>query len=151
MQILNWKLQQLKGKYRVISTDFIAYRDRLFEKLSLPVDYNQPFFHRGETNIHWEKMPTHYSFFFDYEGNEGIVQMLKNTPLKNYDEIIVEYPQDDLIVAIDMTVFLEDWEEIFASTLYNSLFFTFDNKLIMEISRDYLLHSNFLINSKGSN
>jgi hypothetical protein len=145
MEINNWKLKEILESIKIINKDSMEFIDETLFNLNLPVKHNEHM-NTGETFINWNLMNKHHSFFFDYIGNEDEVkERIANSLLKEYNSIIVTYGHSEPTVEIDMRAFLNEWEEIFSSTLYNSLMFSPDYKLIMEITRDYHLHSNFLI------
>lgn len=143
----NWKLEEIEGSYKVINDNAMDFISNTLLKINYPIKIN-PHISRSESFVDWGKISLHNNFFFDYVGNEDVKDFLKKSYLGSYNEIIITYCQENIVVSIKSDVFFEEWEEIFASTFYNALFFSPDYRLIMEITRDYYLHSNFKIFDK---
>ena len=145
MKIENWKLKQLINDIKIVDEDSIIFLRNKLQELGIPRPQYQDFA-RSDTNIDWSLVTPHFSFFFDETGNEEVItNRLLNSDLKKVKEIIINYGFDEPTVAIDKFIFINDWEEIFASTVWQTVIFSDDCTLIMEVSRDYILHSNFLI------
>lgn len=148
-EIKNWKLKELSDSVDVIENDSIEFIEKTLEKLQIPKKYNQ-YLNRAETYIDWDSIPKHYTFFFDYEGWEERVKIwLENSLIGKQPKLIITYGNSEPVVKIPTSFFLEDWEGFFASTKWQTLIFSEDFKLIMEVSRDYYLHSNFIIKNDG--
>jgi len=149
--IKNWKLREIIKDVEIIAEDSIEERNELLVELNLPEPATFTGLNREETNIDWSKMPSYYKFFFDKKGwEEKIEKWLEQSVLTKSDRIIITYGWKEPMVSIPTKLFIADWEGFIKSTLWETIIFSTDYKLIMEVSRDYYLHSNFEImpNSK---
>lgn len=99
--------------------------------------------------IEWSKCPNHYSFFYDFEGNEGIVKdYLRNSRLSNYQFVIMEFGYQLPLSKIPIDIFINYWYELVIISGYESVVMTEDGALFMEFIRPgYYLKSNFCIKS----
>lgn len=144
-EIKNWKLREAIEYIYIVGCTASSFIKSKFQELNIPEKYNEHF-HRGETFIDWEKMPRYYKFFFDVEDGEEIIkEYLKQSNITLSKTLYITYLQEEVVVNIPVPVFFSDWEGFIRSTLYNAIIFSEDYSLIMEISRDYYLHSNFEI------
>lgn len=142
----NWKLKEVEEHVEVVATDSIQRRNELLVELGLPHSHDLTGLDRSETTIDWRRMPKHYQFFFDRHGwNEIVARRLKQSSLQGYSKVIVTYGWKEPMVRIPTEIFIEGWEDFFQSTKYETIVFSEDYRLIMEVSRDYMLHSNFMI------
>lgn len=145
IEIKNWKLKEVQDNLELVASDSITYLEDKLKKLGIKQQDNKHF-HRRETYIDWDEMPNYYKFFFDNEGwEEKVKQLLLASQISSTKRLIITYGKNEPVVKIPVKVFLEDWEGFFASTQWQTLIFSEDFKLIMEVSRDYYLHSNFSI------
>ena len=148
-EILNWKLREVISCVKLISSDSSKFKHDILEKLKLPISSGYKF-DASMTEIDWKNMSKHYYFYFDKVGwEENIKSAFEESKLKETKNLLITYGFKEPVVIIPTKVFLEDWDGFIASTVYQSLMFSEDFKLIMEISRDYYLHSNFEILTNG--
>jgi hypothetical protein len=144
--ITNWKLREVIQDVEIVDNDSLEYEQSLLEKLLLPKSIDYTGIIRSETIINWTKMSKHYSFFFDLEGWENLIQKAFMTSnLNKVNRLIINYGWEEPAVKIPTELFFEDWEGFIRSMHYEGLMFSDDFNLIMEISKDYYLHSNFFI------
>lgn len=145
-EIRNWKLKEIAGQYEIIASDSIAYRNKLLQQLNLPKCGENSGLYREDTSIDWSKMPESYKFFFDKEGwEERIKKWFEKSKLGSTQNLLITYGWKEPMVKVPTKLFFEDWEGFIRSTLWETIIFSEDYKLIMEVSRDYYLHSNFKI------
>lgn len=144
--IKNWKLREVIEHVKVVDNNSAEFKYDILRKLKVPLSYENTGLNRKETEIEWGKMSQYYKFFFDKVGIENkILNCLLKSELSKYDSLIITYGWKEPVVMIPTLIFIEDWEGFIRSTFYQTLIFSEDYKLIMEISRDYYLHSNFEI------
>ncbi|MGQ2985566.1 hypothetical protein [Flavobacterium sp.] len=145
MQITNWKLLELEGLFEIISEDSVSYIENFLENNNIPL-YNGIGGTRSESRIGWDLMSPKYEFCFDYDNIESkVTNKLKMSQLTQHEFVIVTYGWKEPIIKLKTDIFIENWSDIFSSTKYESIITSFDCKLIMEVTRDYILHSNFKI------
>lgn len=146
--IKNWKLKEIAEEVLIVENNSISFIEKTLNKLKIEQSFSE-YFHNEESYINWEKMQYHYKFFFDIEGwEEKIKRLLEESQLKNSLKLIITYGVNEPAVKIPTKVFFEDWEGFFASTQWQTLIFSEDFNLIMEVTRDYYIHSNFRIINK---
>lgn len=146
LEIKNWKLREVIDDIVIISPDSIKKRNELLDELKLPQSEDLTGMNRAETNIDWFRMPQYYKFFFDKEDWEDTIQeWLKASKLSEVEKILITYGWEEPMIKVPTKLFFEDWEGFFRSTLWETIIFSEDYNLIMEVSRDYYLHSNFEI------
>jgi hypothetical protein len=143
----NWKLQEINGLYSIVNDNSISYRNNLLEKLNVPVCYeNETGLHRSDTLIDWYRMPRYYKFFFDNQNlEEKIHRSLKSSRLLEKENVIIIYGWEEPAIMVPTSLFFEDWEGFIRSTFWETIIFSEDKDILMEVSRDYYLHSNFEI------
>jgi hypothetical protein len=97
--------------------------------------------------IEWTAYPNHYSFFYDFDGNEEVIRNdLRNSRLSSYEYLIMTFGWRKPLLKIPVDIFIKYWYELVVITGYESVIITEDGKLFMEfIRRDYHLKSNFPI------
>lgn len=146
MEIKNWKLKKIIDEIVIISNDSLGFKTRALEELAIPITDNLTGLDRNETIIDWHKISAYYSFFFDTTSMEKKLRdYFINSQLFNTKNVIITYHINEPVIKIPTKLFIEDWEDFFQSTKYETLIFSEDYSLIIEISRDYFLHSNFEI------
>lgn len=146
MIIENWKLKEVFEQVTILDDSASSFTQDKLQQFGFPEKYNEGL-DRSETHIDWDKISEHHAFFFDYEDSEDpIKKLFENSDLAGYEYLIITYDQDELVVKVPFSIFLDDWEGFVRSTLYNALIFSDDFKLVLEVSRDYYFHSNFKIN-----
>jgi len=144
MEIKNWKLKEVINQLEIISENSPKFIDNKLRELGISKADNLNI-NREETYIDWRKM-THHKFFFDYENNKNdVAKAFKNSPLFKSKNVIITYGWNEPVVKIKTDLFIKDWEDFFQSTKYQTCIFSEDYSLVMEVSRDYYLHSNFKI------
>ena len=144
-ELKNWKLKEVLESIEVIEWGASSFIENKLLELGISPQYNDHF-HRGETFVAWSKMPEYHKFFFDKEGWEDrIKRWFEKSKLGEVKHVIITYLQEEVVIKVPTDIFFADWEGFVRSTLYNGLFLSGDYKLIMEVSRDYFLHSNFKI------
>lgn len=145
-EIKNWKLREVIEHVKVIDNNSEEFECNILKKLKLPLSNDHSGINRKETKIDWKKMSQYYNFSFDKIGIENeVTDCLRKSELSKYDFLIMTYGWKEPVVMIPTLTFFEDWEGFIRSTLYQTIIFSKDYKLIMEISRDFFLHSNFEI------
>lgn len=145
IEFKNWKLKEVANYIEVVAYDSIEHKKQLLTDLKLPLTENIGA-NRSETDIDWAKMPQYYKFFFDREGWEERIRLwLEKSKLAIADSVIVSYGWKEPMVKVPIDLFIEDWEGFIRSTLWETVIFSENWSLIMEVSRDYYLHSNFEI------
>ncbi|WP_299676375.1 hypothetical protein [uncultured Dokdonia sp.] len=143
--IKNWKLVEHIEDVDIIDSDSNSYFKSLAKKLDIPLT-NFKDVNRENTNIDWQKMSNHFKFFFDNEGEENEIEIaLKKSNLSQKKKIIILYGTKEAAITIPVSIFISEWEDFIASTQWETLIFSDDYELIIEISRDYFMHSNFKI------
>lgn len=97
--------------------------------------------------IEWTAYPNHYSFFYDFDGNEEVIRNdFRNSRLSNYENVIMNFGWRKPLLKIPMDIFVNYWYELVVITGYESVVITEDGKLFMEFVRRYHdLKSNFPI------
>ena len=143
--INNWKLKEVINEIEIVHENSSDYIDYILKKLNLPIaDYKS--IDRRQTHIDWNKIDNYYKFFFDGEGQEKENELaLKTSELSKKDKLIITYGFNEPAIIINTSKFIREWEDFIASTQWETIIFSEDFKLIMEVSRDYYLHSNFKI------
>lgn len=145
-KIKNWKLTEIIDEIEIVAKDSIEEREILIDKLGLPRPIESIGLYRSETNINWNVMPNYHKFFFDREGYEKTIEKwLRNSELSQSKSLIITYGWKEPMIKVSTELFFEDWEGFIRSTLWETIIFSDDYKLIMEVSRDYYIHSNFQI------
>lgn len=143
-EIKNWKLKEVANYVEIVASDSIQYRDELLAILQLP--QTGAGMYKSDTCIDWMGMSEYYKFFFDIEGwEERIKGYFERSALSKTEKLIVTYGWKEPMVKIPTQLFLDDWGGFIASTVWETIIFSEDYRLIMEVSRDYYLHSNFKI------
>jgi len=143
--IKNWKLVEVISNIEIIADDSTAYLENLVEKLDIPLT-NHIQTNRENTQIDWSKSTEYHRFFLDGEGEEEKNTVaFRNSKLSQKKNLIFIYGYKEPAVLIPTSIFIEDWEDFIASTQWETIIFSEDLELIMEVSRDYNLHSNFKI------
>jgi hypothetical protein len=144
--IKNWKLEELEGRFEIVSNDSIKHEKEIFDKMGIPHKDESPTTLGDYTIIDWDIMPEHYYFYFDGKTDEDFIRRsLINSELKEYEYLIITYGYNQPAVKVRISDFFKDWEGFIRSTLWESTMFTNDYKLIIEVSKKYYLHSNFKI------
>ena len=143
--IKNWKLVEVIDKINIIADDSSDYFDDLVKKLSIPI-INHTTINRTHTHINWQKMPGYFKFFLDGEVEENENESaFRNSALSEKENLIILYGWKEPAVLLPTKMFVEDREDFIASTQWEAIMFSEDFELIMEVSRDYHLHSNFKV------
>jgi hypothetical protein len=144
--IKNWKLKEVIDSVNIVDENSSIFKESIIKKLNLPVSIEFIMSTISNTELDWNKISNYYKFYFDRAGWEKrIGDAFKISELKKSQHLIITYGWEEPTVMIPTELFFDDWEGFIASTHYESLIFSEDYKLIMEISRDYYLHSNFEI------
>src|SRR5690606_36888789 len=150
LEFKNWKLKQVKDVVEIIADDSIVYRDFILRELNLPVS-NSESVDRSETSINWNLVPNYYKFYFDNENSEKQVEnYLRNAELSESEYIIILYGWNEPVIKIPTKIFLSDCEGFIRSTFWETIIFSEKFDLIVEVSRDYFMHSNFIIKTDFS-
>jgi hypothetical protein len=148
-ELRNWKLKEVAKHIEIVASDSIERRNELLDELNLPRPDNITGMNRVETNIDWPKMPEYHKFFFDKEGWEEPIKLwFEKSSLISTSNLVITYGWKEPMIKIPTKIFIKDWEDFFQSTKYETIIFSEDYKLIMEVSRDYYLHSNFPIQTE---
>lgn len=149
LEIKNWKLKELDGKFEIVHDQSKDYKYSLLDKMDFPLSKNLTGLDRKETIIDWKKVANYHSFFFDGENDEDFIRRsLRASDLNEYNHLIIPYRPKEPVVKVKVEDFLKDWEGFVRSTLWETIIHTEDLNLIIEISRDYFMHSNFKIVDK---
>jgi len=143
--ITNWKIREVLNYVQIIDNDSSDFIHKIIQTLQLPKNSDYTGIIRNETIIDWNKLNIHFSFYFDREGWEERIKQSLNESLKHTSELIITYGYKEPVIMIPTEIFLESWDDFFSSTHYETIIFSKDYKYIMEVSRDYYLHSNFFI------
>lgn len=145
MEIKNWKLVQAKEHIKIIHEDSIEFIDKILSENSLPIKFNQHL-NRSESFIDWDMMKLHFLLFFDYEGSEEEVKVrLQKSNISKTDFLILTYGRGEPAIKVPTQIFINEWEDYVASALYQTLIMDEEKSLIIEVTRDYYMHSNFSI------
>ena len=145
VEFKNWKLKEVARYIEVVSHDSDNYFEYLINKLNIPLTDHEST-NRENTYIDWLKTSNYFKFYFDGDGEEKENEIaFKNSKLNTKDRIIINYGYNEPAVLVPTDIFIEDWEDFIASTQYETIIISEDLELIMEVSRDYYLHSNFRI------
>ena len=143
--IKNWKLVEVISNIEIIADDSDAYFESLAKKLDIPL-INHTSTDRENTQINWSKLIGYHRFFLDGEGEEEENKSaFRNSILSRKENLILLYGYKEPAVLVPTNIFIEDWEDFMASSQWEIIIFSEDLKLMMEVSRDYNLHSNFKI------
>lgn len=143
--IKNWKLTEVIDDIELINETSQDYLERILRDLKIPTT-NHTSTNREFTEIDWQKMDSYFRFFFEKEGEEKInEEAFKNSALSKKENVIITYGWNEPPVKISTKNFIEDWEGFIRSTIWETIIFSEDLELVMEVSRDYHLHSNFKI------
>jgi len=146
LKFKNWKLKEVAEQIEIVADDSIERINELLDELNLPQSSSLKGLNRAETYIDWSKMSVYHKFFFDKEGFEDRVkEWFNKSELANTKNLIIAYGWKEPMVKVPTKLFIEDWEGFIRSTFWETIIFSEDYKLIMEVSRDYNLHSNFKI------
>jgi hypothetical protein len=144
MEIKNWKLKQVEKQIKIVADDSSRFIQKKLHELNLPVSDGSKF-GRDETQIDWDYLP-HYTLFFDYNDNkQELINAFKSSRLNDTEKLIMTFGWQEPAIEIDTSLFINDWDDFFQSAKYQSCIFSEDYTLVMEVSRDYYLHSNFNI------
>lgn len=144
--IKNWKLKELKDYIEIIAIDSVNERDSILERLKLPLSEYLTGMNRSETLIDWRKMNDSHRFYFDYENSEKeIIKWLNKSKISKSKKVIITYGWNEPMIKISTKLFIQEWEDLFQSVKYETIIFSEDYNQIIEVSRDYYLHSNFKI------
>lgn len=91
-------------------------------------------------------MEPKYAVSFDYENIElEMAGKLRQSLLTQCEFVIITYGWEEPVIKLKTDIFIKNWDEIFSSTKYESIITSVDYRLIMEVTRDFILHSNFKI------
>lgn len=143
--IKNWKLEEVINDIVIIDDVSQDYVKRILDKLKIPTT-NHTSTNREFTEIDWKKISSYYKFFFDNEKEEELnKEAFRNSALSKKENLIITYGWNEPPIKISTQKFIKDWEDFIASTQWETIIFSEDLELIMEVSRDYNLHSNFKI------
>ncbi len=144
-EINNWKLVEVIDEIAVVNKNSQDYLSEIFEKENI-IESAFKGISRSNTRIDWNKMPVYHKFFFDHEGEEMNNQLaFKNSKLSEKENLIITYGWKEPTIKIATQKFINEWEDFIASTHWETIIFSEDLELIIEVSRDYFMHSNFLI------
>lgn len=148
MKIKNWKLKEVEDNIEIIAEDSIIYRKFILNQLQIPTSDNYSV-DRSGTSINWNLISDYYNFFFDYENSEKQVKdFLKDSDISKSEHLIILYGWNEPVIKIPTKIFLNDWEGFIRSTLWETIIFNENFKLIIEVSRDFYMHSNFIIKTE---
>ena len=143
--IKNWKLTEVIDEIIIINEASQDYVKRILAEFKIPTT-NHTSTNREFTEIDWNKMNEYYKFFFDNENEEKLIEeAFRKSALSKKKNLIITYGWNEPPIIISTQKFIDDWEDFIASTIWETIIFSEDLELIIEISRDYNLHSNFRI------
>lgn len=146
MIVNNWKVEELLRDYsiEIISEPSQEFEDKVINDRKLPtiISHN---ISNNQTSIDWEKMDIHHSFSTDDFSEDFIIQSFQNSELAKYNYIIMPFGWNESVAKIPNKLFIQDPLEFFFSKRWEGFIYSDDFKLIMEISHDYYVHSNFKI------
>ncbi|TCI85060.1 hypothetical protein [Tenacibaculum sp. M341] len=143
--INNWKLLEVIDEILIVDEKSQNYIKDVFDEINIPKTSFEDG-NRVKTQINWVKIPTYNKFFFDNEGDEKENEIaLRNSKLSNKENLIITYGWNEPAIKISTQKFIDEWEDFIASTHWETIIFSEDLELIIEVSRDYFMHSNFLI------
>lgn len=141
--IKNWKLVEVINEIEVIADDSSAYFESLAKKLDIPLNEHTST-NRENTHINWLELSEYHRLFLDGEDEEEKnMTSFKNSVLSKKENLILLYGYNEPAVVVPTKLFIKDWEDFIASAQWETIIFSEDHKLIMEVTRDYNLHSNF--------
>jgi hypothetical protein len=147
MEIKNWKLVELSDK--ILSVNDYSH-DKLLEisqKQGVPLETHYPFMSRAETEFEWWPGKNFVFNINSYEAKE--LTDLINSALTGIEEFVyVIFVHDGIIVELEFLVFSEHVDDLIYSTLFHTIVFGKNHKYLIEVSRDYNLHSNIQIAPK---
>ncbi|MDR0940122.1 MAG: hypothetical protein LBN29_12405 [Mediterranea sp.] len=144
-QIKNWRIREIIQHVSIVSEDSTDYKYDMIEQLHLPLSTKEEY-ENMRTDIGWDRMPQHFIFDTDIAGKENeISKAFMASALGHIEAVIVPCGWKKPAVKIPTKLFIEDWEGLFSSIGWESVMFSDDFTLIMEISNKYYLHSNFFI------
>lgn len=147
--IKNWKLKEVKDRIEIVHQDSIKYRDKVLIERGISVNNDLTGLDRKETLIDWNSFNCHYSFYFDNEADEQLISdALCKSAIGKDEHLIMLYGWKEPVVKIPTKLFVSDWEGFIRSALWETFIFSEDFNLIIEVTRDYYMHSNFKIFQK---
>lgn len=141
----NWKLAEISEHVEIVSEAPGDFKNQLFVDFKIPTPDFFNDLDRSSTEIDWQRMPQYFKFCFDFYPEEDVKIMFLESDIVNSPNILVLYGQEKMFVKLPTQLFINDWEGFIRSTGFETLIFSEDFRLVMEISRDYYLHSNFEI------
>ncbi|MBK7341195.1 MAG: hypothetical protein IPQ10_09835 [Saprospiraceae bacterium] len=146
MQFKNWKLLEIQDNIIHIEYDAYQFKKALFKKLNILENNQFNYLDRRETEISWRSMDQYFNFNFDNSIlDDKLELMFKKSELKTTNEVLVFYNHENIAIEINTNLLISEWEDFFQSTKFNTIIINRKHHLIMEVSRDYILHSNFKI------
>jgi hypothetical protein len=75
--------------------------------------------------IEWTAYPNHYSFFYDFDGNEEVIRNdLRNSRLSSYEYLIMNFGWRKPLLKIPVDIFIKYWYELVVITGYESVVIT---------------------------
>ncbi len=144
-RIYNRTLLHTLEEVEIVSENAQQLKEHLLDSLEIPSPAVIDAINRSSTEIDWQRMPKYYKLPFDDYSEDVIVEMLINSRLAASSKVLILFSQLQLFVKVPTDFFIQDWERFFICTGFQTLIFSEDYKQIMEVSRDYYLHSNFKI------
>lgn len=142
--IKNWKLLEVLSEIIIVKDDSSDYFDFLVDELDIPMA-NHSTINREFTNINWLKMSPYFKFYLDDDTHENNEIAFNKSKLSKKENLLILYGSKQPAILIPTKLFIRDWEDFIASTQWETIIFSEDFELVMEVSRDYYLHSNFKI------
>lgn len=144
MEFKNWKLVELRPKIINIYSDELNFKENLFCEMSISQRKIFEDFDRGETEINWNNFSNYYCFSFDNVVIAERLEMLfKKSDIGLTRTLLIFYNQEKIAIELESKIFFKEWEDIFQSTKYNTIIINKNLNLVIEVTRDYMLHSNF--------
>lgn len=146
MIVNNWKIEELLGNYpiEIINEPSQEFDDKILANKKLPTMTHHNI-SNSHTSIDWGKVDNYHKFFTDNFDEEYIIQKIKSSELVKYQYIIMSFGWNESIAKIPSVLFFQDPLEFFFSKRWEGFIYSEDFNLIIELSHDYYVHSNFKI------
>jgi len=142
----NWKIDELIKEY---SIEIIPIASQEFDQnkiisLGFPIKKND-LLSIHKTLIEWNVTNNYHCFFLDDYTEEELIVFFKKSILAEYTKLVISFGWNESVAIIPAYLFLNDPLEFFATQFYSGFIYSYDYKLIIEISEDYYIYSNFKI------
>jgi hypothetical protein len=145
-KIDNWKIQEVMGSAEIFFNISEVIKFEILRKSGFPLSRSVNGLDRTATELDWSSMEFHYSFTtYNDLVDKHVSHWLRESQIFHKEYLYLFYNNERLILKVKNTLFISDWEDFFFSAMHNMIVLSEDTKLICEMTRDMVLHSNFRI------